>query len=178
MTSLQFDKAKWLQDSEGVWLLLKVKFPALAKKLIFEIKDKAYVAEIKEYREKRSLDSNSYFWLLAGKLASKVHIPVSTIYRQYIKDIGDNFDIVPIRNDAKSKWIKNWESHGIGWVCEELGESKLSDYTNVICYCGSSNYDSAQMSRLIELVVNDCKDQDIDVATPEELARMKEEYGS
>ena len=177
MTSLQFDHAKWLQDSEGVWILLKVKFPALAKKFISEIKDKPYVAEIKEYREKRSPDSNSYFWLLIGKLASKVHIPVSAIYRQYIKDIGDNFQIVPIRDDAKSQWIKNWESHGIGWVCEELGESKLDGYANIVCYYGSSTYDTAQMSRLIELVVNDCKDQGIDTATPEELEKMTGRWG-
>lgn len=173
---IQFDKARWTQDSDGFWLCLRVKIPAIIRQFVDSMKDKLYDAELKEHREKRSLDSNSYFWLLAGKLASKIHMPVQTIYRQYIKDIGDNFEIVPVRDDAKERWIKNWASRGIGWVCEDLGTSKLPGYTNIVCYYGSSVYDSVQMSRLIELVVNDCKDQDIETATPEELARMENEY--
>lgn len=170
---IQFDKARWAQDSEGFWLSLKVKAPALARQFAETIQDKLYDADLKIHREKRSLDSNSYFWLLCGKLASKIHIPMETIYRQYIKDIGDNFEIVPIRDDAKDQWIKNWKSRGLGWVCDELGESKLPGYTNIVCYYGSSTYDSAQMSRLIGLVVQDCKDQGIQTKTPDEIAKME-----
>nr|DAK78411.1 MAG TPA: NinB protein [Caudoviricetes sp.] len=177
MTSLQFDRAKWSQDSEGIWLSLRVKFPALAKKFMESIKDGLYVAEIKEYRKKRSLDANAYFWLLAGKFAAKVRIPVDTIYRQYIRDIGDNFEIVPVRTDAKDRWVKNWESRGLGWLCNDLETSKLDGYTNIVCYYGSSTYDTAQMSRLIDLVVQDCKDQDIETATPEQLALIKDGWG-
>ena len=177
MPKIQFDKARWTQDSEGFWLCLRVKIPALARQFVASMKkDKIYDADLKVHREKRKLDSNSYFWLLAGKLASKIHIPVQTIYRQYIKDIGDNFEIIPVREDAKKRWIKNWISRGIGWVCEDLGTSKLPGYTNIICYYGSSVYDTCQMSRLIQLVVDDCKDQDIEVATPDELAKMEAEY--
>ena len=173
---IQFDAARWAQDDKGFWLSLRVKAPALARQFTGEMKDKLYDAELKEHREKRSLDSNSYFWLLCGKLASKIHIPMETIYRQYIKDIGDNFEIVPIRDDAKEQWIKNWRARGLGWVCDELGGSKLPGYTNIVCYYGSSVYNSAQMSRLIELVVQDCQDQGIQTATPEEIAKMEAEY--
>ena len=37
---------------------------------------------------------------------------------------------------------------------------------------GSSDYDTAQMSRLIEIIVEECKTQGIETLTPEELARM------
>lgn len=173
---IQFDKARWAQDSEGFWLTLRVKSPAQARQFTAEMKEKLYDADLKIHREKRSLDSNSYFWLLCGKLASKIHISMDAIYRQYIKDIGDNFEIVPIRDDAKEQWIKNWKSRGLGWVCDELGPSKLDGYTNIICYYGSSIYDSAQMSHLIELVVQDCKDQGIEAETPEQIARMEAAY--
>jgi hypothetical protein len=169
----QFDKVKWIRDSDGMWLMLRVKKPERVIQFTDEMQDKLYDAELKPHRKKRSLDANAYFWLLASKLATKIHVPVKTIYRQYIKDIGDNFEIVPVRNDAKDTWIKNWEDRGIGWICEELGPSKIDGYTNVVCYYGSSVYDTAQMSRLIDLVVQDCKDQGIQTETPEEIEKLK-----
>jgi hypothetical protein len=177
MVSIQFDCAKWMQDSEGVWLMFRVKLPLIAKKFVAEIKERLYVAEIKEYREKRSLDANAYFWTITGKFAAKTGIPIKTIYQQYIQNIGDNFEIIPVRIDAKDRWIKNWESRGLGWVCNDLETSKLDGYTNIVCYYGSSTYDTAQMSRLIDFAVQDCKDQGIETATPEQLALIKDRRG-
>lgn len=169
---VQFDKARWTQDSEGFWLALRVKIPAAAKQFVAQLQDRLYDADLKQHRERRSLDANAYFWTLLGKLAPKLRMPVNEIYRQYIRDIGDNSVTVPIHDDAKAQWIKNWSSRGIGWVCEDLGASKIDGYSNVICYYGSSTYDTAQMSRLIELLVFDCKENDVDTATPDEIARM------
>lgn len=39
----------------------------------------------------------------------------------------------------------------------------------MILYYGSSTYDMAQMSRLINLIVEDCKAQGIETMTPYEL---------
>ena len=44
-------------------------------------------------------------------------------------------------------------------------------------YYGSSTYNTKQMSRLLDAVIADCKEQGIDVATPAELALLKEEWG-
>ena len=55
-------------------------------------------------------------------------------------------------------------------------QSKLPGCTNVILYYGSSSYDTEQMSSLIDLLVDDCKAQGIETATPDELARYKEEW--
>jgi len=181
---VKFDLAKWLQDTEGTWLCLRVKIPQIAIQFVQSMKkDKLYIAELKEHREKRSNDSNAYFWELAGKLAaaltqSKTIVSPEDIYRSYIPRIGDNSQTVPIRNDAKEQWFKAWQSHGKGWICEDLGSSKLDGYTNIICYYGSSVYDTAQMSRLINLVVQDCQDQGIETKTPEELARLESEWGA
>ncbi len=57
------------------------------------------------------------------------------------------------------------------------GDSKIEGYVNVRSYYGSSQYDTAQMSRLIDLIVQECRQQGIETATPQELARYKEEWG-
>ncbi len=128
--------------------------------------------EIKKYRKKRSLDANSYFWVLCGKLAAKLQQRKTDVYRELVREIGNNFEVLPIRNDAVETWVKIWQDRGLGWVCDIAGESKIEGFTKVCCYYGSSTYDSKQMSDLINLIVYECKEQGIQTATPDEIANM------
>ena len=171
-----FEIAKVIVDGDISYLCIGVPYRD-AKKFVGEMKPKKYVAEIKEYREKRSLDANAYAWVLIGKLSGKTGIPPEDIYRDYIRDVGDNYEVMPIRNDALERWKQIWTRNGIGWICEEIGPSKLEGYTNVRNFYGSSVYDTAQMSRLINLIVEDCKIQDIETLSERELSLMNEEWG-
>lgn len=137
---------------------------------------------ISRYKEKRSNDANAYFWTLCGKLASKTKQPKVDIYRELIRDIGDNYEILPIRNEAVDKFIENWgkDANGrkkLGWICDILGDSKHEGYTNVIAYYGSSTYDSRQMSALIDGIIFECKEQGIQTMTPDQIAKLKSLWG-
>ena len=172
-----FDKAKWMMDVDSTWLMLKVNTKH-ATTFCEEMKEgKVYEADLKEHRKKRSLDANAYCWVLLGKIANKVGLDKDDVYREMIRGVGDNYTIVPIRNDAVDKWIENWQARGTGWVCDILGESKIDGYTNVITYYGSSTYDTKQMSALINLVVQECKTLGIETATPAELSLLLEGWG-
>ena len=173
---LDFEEAKWSLDNDGTWLMIKGDRESIVQFCSDMKYGKKYQAELKEHRKKRSLDANAYAWVLLGKISAKVGVTKEEVYRHFIKDVGDNYVIVPIRNDAVEKWTENWQSKGIGWVCDILGESKLDGYTNIITYYGSSTYDSAQMSRLINLIVDECKEQGIETATPQELSLLLEEW--
>jgi len=173
---LEFNSAKWQQDDGGFWISLKVENPFEARRFLATKKDKKYVAEIKEWRERRSLDANAYFWTLAGKLSAKMGLSPEEIYRAAIRDVGDNYEVMPVRNDALERWKAIWSANGLGWICEEIGPSKLEGYTNVRNFYGSSVYDKAQMGRLIEIIVQECKLQGIETMTPAELARLMEEW--
>lgn len=131
--------------------------------------------EAKKHRNKRSLDANAYCWVLLGKLAEKMDMKSEEIYKMEIKDIGV-YEVLPIKNEAVEKFIEAWQKNGIGWPCEVIGKSKLYGYTNVRAYYGSSTYDSKQMARLIDSIVEDCKMQGIPTDTPEQIARYKEEW--
>jgi hypothetical protein len=129
--------------------------------------------KIDKYRKKRSLNANAYFWTLCGKLATKLRQDKISIYKELVKSIGDNFEVLPIKNEAVDTFIRNWQRNGAGWVCENMGDSKIQGYTNVCAYYGSSTYNSKQMSDLIDSVVFECKEQGIQVETPEQIARIK-----
>lgn len=131
---------------------------------------------IGKVKAKRSNDANRYFWELVGQLSAKINVSPEDIYRTYIKDVGGNYEIVPIREDAVDTWIQAWRSKGIGWQCDIIGESKLRGYTNVICYYGSSTYNTKQFSRLINLCIDDCKANGIEVMTESEMALMMQHY--
>jgi hypothetical protein len=54
--------------------------------------------------------------------------------------------------------------------------SKMPKCVNVVLYYGSSTYDKAQMSRLIDMVVQDCKEYDIETYDQSELDTMLEAW--
>lgn len=135
-----------------------------------EYRDKELNLKLSKYCNKRSKDSNAYFWKLCGILSAKIGIPPKDIYRILIREVGGNYEITPIENEAVEMWVQIWESRGLGWVCDVIGESKFDGYTNVINYFGSSEYDTKQMNRLLELIIQECKNQGINTATPSELS--------
>lgn len=148
---------------------------------IRELKDitangKALMAEIKQYRVKRSLDANAYMWVLADKIAVAIKSTKEEVYRKAIKDVG-KFTVVPIIDNDVDNWIKDWERDGLGWFCEIMGESKLEGYTNIISYHGSSSYNTKRMSRLIDWIVEEAKELGIETMTDNQLRQMKNEWG-
>ena len=129
-----------------------------------------------KHREKRSRDANAFAWVLIHKLAAKLHEPPEDIYRAMIRQLGGVSEIVSARKDAVAKLVEGWSRNGLGWFAEVI-ELPAKPYNNVVLYYGSSVYDSEQMGRLIEAIVQECKAQNIDTATPAERALLLEKWG-
>lgn len=141
-------------------------------------KEKKY--EIKEHKEKRSLDANGYCWVLCKKIADKLHITKEEVYRKNIKEMG-KYEILPIRNEAVETFINAWTGKGIGWICESLSKSKFDGFTNLIAYYGSSVYDSKEMALLLDSIIQEAQALDIETLTPDEISNLKnleEIYGN
>lgn len=138
---------------------------------IEQLKDKTVEIILKLFRKKRSLDANSYYWVLVDKLASKLKIAKVDIYRNHIREVGGNCEIFCAKDNAVGMLIKGWKHNGIGWVADTM-PSKLPGCTNVILYTGSSEYNTEQMSRLINLAVQDCQAVGIDTKTPDEIDNL------
>lgn len=145
--------------------------------LVDEMRDKDKLSiEVKPYRERRSLDANAYAWVLMDRLSEKLHKSKTEIYREYIKDIGGVSETVCVRNSAVERLCEGWAKNGIGWQTETF-ESKISGCTNVVLYYGSSTFTTAQMSALLDLIIQDCHEQGIVTDTPNEIASMKALWG-
>ena len=157
-----------------ITLELNERIPAL--KMIDELHDEKLTIKIGKFKNKRSLDANAYCWTLISKLAEKLNIPKTDIYRQAIKEIGGNSDTVCIQDKAVASLRDGWERNGIGWQTDTI-PSKMDGCTNVILYYGSSTYDTAQMSRLINNIVEECRLQGIETKSKEELDSLLSQWG-
>lgn len=147
------------------------------KLMVDELRDREKLTiEVKPYRARRSLDANAYCWVLIDRLAEKLCESKEVIYRQYITHIGGNSEIVCVKNHAVERLCSGWQRNGLGWQTETF-DSKISGCTNVVLYYGSSVYDSAQMARLLDLIIQDCKELGIPTETPDEIAKLKAMWG-
>lgn len=136
-------------------------------------KDREQLFEIKEYKKKRSLNANSYCWVLLQKLADKLNTTKEELYRKYIKEKGI-FRTITIDNQAVSTFIHLWEEKGLGWICEVLSENDTT--TDLIAYYGTSSYNTSQMAHYVDYIVEECKLQGIEILTQEELESLKENW--
>jgi len=140
------------------------------------LKDDQVNIEIKKYRKGRSLDANSYCWILIDKIAEALSIDKETVYKDAIRSIGGVSETVCVQEKAADSLCRAWGHNGIGWQAERF-ESKINGCVNIILYYGSSVYDTKQMSALIEHLVFEAKELGIETDTPEAIAKYADEWG-
>lgn len=163
---------------EGGWLMFRPQKEDLGKAMAIVRKhqDRIYELTVKEYRRKRSLDANAYAWVLIHKLAKAMGLTPEEVYLQQIPNVGDNVTPLCVREKDVDRVKRAWQNNGLGWPVKDLGPSQVRGCRNLMAYHGSSTYDTAQMSRLIDNLVQDCKALDIETLSEDKLALLKEEW--
>ena len=138
-------------------------------------KDLDIIAKV--HREKRSNDANAYFHVLVNKLARVINISdeemkirMNLQYGTIAKKDGTFCGVkVPKNTDIQSfypyaKWIGEVEEAG-----------KMFD--KYLFYKRTSELDNAEMSKLIDGVVQECHEQGIETLPPAEIKALKEAWG-
>lgn len=129
-----------------------------------------------KHREKRSLDSNAYFHALCDKLRQVMGISMAECKNHLIAAYGQ----VEYINDKQAVIKTNIEP----------SQMYTQEYLHVWCikadpegafwyrvYRGSHTYNTAEMAKLIDGTVQECKAVGIETATPEEIRMMNERWG-
>ena len=127
-------------------------------------KDKKF--EIKEKRAKRSLSQNSYAWELITKIGNVLRKSKEEVYLQMLKDYGQS-EIVSILSSIEPKgYFKYYEKIGTGIVNNK-------EFSHYKIFKGSSEFDSKEMTILIDGIIQECKQLGIETLTPDEIAKLK-----
>ena len=145
--------------------------------------DKDAVWDIEPHKERkgRSLNANSYFHVLVQKLAQAQQPPVSLAKckNMMIAAYGQ-----PEYIDGQQAIIKSNVPQEKMQEIEYLHTAlvKISEENGTECYFyriyrGTHTYNTIEMQKLIEGVVQECKDAGIETATPAEIAKMIDVWG-
>lgn len=140
-----------------------------------KLKDADVDVEIKKHRKHRSNNANDYCWVLCSLIAKrlsdeKVKHTKNDVYRNAIREIGVYVDYEGL-TIQKAKTLRTaWGKMGIGWVTEQVDYSQDGEKVTVRCYYGSSQYNTKQMSRLLDCLIEDCRSLGIPTETPNQIA--------
>lgn len=128
--------------------------------------------EVKKFRQKRSLDANAYCWVLMTKIAEVVDSSKDEVYEEMLQKYGyvyqddEGYIAVTVKAEVDMSKIQgHWKFLKTNGV-----------FSSYLMIKGSSEYDSAEMAKFIDRIIEEAKDLGIETLPPEELERMKAEW--
>ena len=126
--------------------------------------------KIDKYREKRSLNANSYAWALLTEIGNVLRQSKEDVYFAMLKEYGQSELISVKAHIPIGEYVK---------YCEEAGESTLNGklFKHYKVYKGSSEFDKREMAIFIDGIVQEAKELGIDTRTPDEIAKLKSLWG-
>ena len=138
-----------------------------------DIKNKTLSIEAKAYRQKRSLDSNAYAWVLLQKMAEKIHSTKEDCYLYCLQRYSRVFTHIIVKEEAIELTKQIWKTF------VDLGEINVNGTRGhqLQVYFGSSTFNTEEMSVFLNGIVSECKELGIETMTPEDIERMNALWG-
>mgnify|MGYP000002727072 FL=1 len=162
---------------DGCGIILTFEVDASASGQIESMKqDELLRIKAVKYRQKRSLDANAYAWVLMTKIANHPDISSSKeeVYEQMLQkygsiyeDDGGHITITVKKTVDMTKVSGHWK------FIKDNGT-----FASYLMIKGSSEYNTAEMAHFIDHIVEEAQELGIETATPDELERMKQEWGA
>ena len=137
--------------------------------------DRSKLFDLKEHKERRSLNANAYFHVLCDRLRQYYGVTMSRQKNELISAYGQfeyiNEQIVYIKTQIPPERMAEQEHLHCQYV-------KTVEGCHFYRVCrGSHTYNTAEMARLIDGTVEECKAAGIETLPPRELERIKQAWG-
>lgn len=122
------------------------------------------VYDIVPHKEKRSLNANALLWACIGEIANKMHMDNWSVYLDLLKHYGQ-YTYVLCKPHAVEKMKEIWRE------TEEIGEVDVNGQKSVqlLCYYGSSTYNTKEFSRLLDGVIQEMKNIGLEPPPSEQM---------
>lgn len=142
------------------------------------LEDKLLDIDMKVHREKRSKDANALLWACIGEITNALQAEERyektdkwEVYLKLLKRYG-KFTYIVVKPEAVEAVKKQWRE------TEVVGEIDIHGTSGVqmLCYYGSSTYDSAEMSRLIDGTVSEMEQMGLQKPASSDIRRAMEEW--
>lgn len=176
-------------ETTGTLEEINIDYKTNKPKISFLINDRSKLPSIEELKgiklkiiakkdiKERSSNANKYFWKLLQELCELAEINTIKEYKRRVKELGI-FRRFRIEKDNVNTFEKMWSTQGIAWFSEIFDTEIIGniEFKIINAYYGSSSFNSKQMSRLINDLVEDCKIYGIETKTPAEIESLLESW--
>lgn len=164
-TALDFESGKYR-------LTFEVNEQSALDKGYDEIKDceKLSIKAVK-FRHRRSLDANRMLWACLGEIAAELKLDAWDVYLKMLKRYG-KFTYIAVKENAVDAVKVQWRE------TEVIGETTVNGKKAIqmLCYFGSSTYDTKEFSALLEGVISEMKEMGLQPPMSEEVKQAMERY--
>lgn len=122
---------------------------------------------VRKWTKRRSLDANAYLWALITKIADALRESKEDIYFDCLKAYGQG-GAVSVEQKYVEDFCRTYKYH------EKLGETELNGKTfeHFRFWVGSSEYNTHEMSILIDGVVKEAKNLGIETMDEADLKSL------
>ena len=135
--------------------------------------------EIKPYHKARTNRQNSYYWVLVSKVADKMRMSKIEVHNRMLRDYGQPYiadgEVVyamfPDTEETEKKLLREEFYHVAPTTNVRTGNQH--DYRAYRILRGSSSYNTAEMTVLLDGLIQEAKQLEIETLPPEELERMR-----
>lgn len=133
--------------------------------------------EAKKHIKKRTINANNYFWKLLQELCELAEMDTIEEYKRRVKELGI-FRRFKIEKDNINTFKRMWSAQGVAWFCEISDTEYIGDteFKIINAYYGSSSFNSKQMARLIDAVIQDCKVYGVETKSQLEIDSLLESW--
>lgn len=128
--------------------------------------DREKLFDITEHREKRSRDANALLWACLGEIAGALRSDKWTVYLQMLKRYG-KYTYICVKPKVVEAVKRQWRES------EEIGRVNINgqEAVQMLCYFGSSTYDSKEFSILLDGVISEMKEMGLETPADKEMKR-------
>ena len=139
------------------------------KYLLEQEDDKLF--DVKEHKDKRSNNANRLLWACLGRIAKALKTDSWSVYMQMLKRYG-TFTYICVKPSAVEGVKRQWRE------CEEIGELTIKGKKAVqlLCYYGSSTYNTQEFSEFLESVMSEMEEMNIPTPREEEIERALKQW--
>lgn len=128
--------------------------------------------DFEKHSKRRTLTANAYYWVLLGKLARKFEVSNAFLHNFLLRRDGvfaetDMVVQIPDTDEAAKKTDES-EAYHLKPTSKTMGDFRL-----YLILKGSHEMTMPEFAKLLNGLIEDCKDNGIETMTPDELSKLK-----
>lgn len=143
----------------------------IAAEELERMQDQDLRVKVVRYRKKRSLSANALFWHCIGEISKAMQVDKWDIYLQMLKEYG-KYTYICVRPEMVDAVRSQWRESMIWNSVDVNGEEAVQ----MLCFFGSSSYNSKEMSVLIDGTIETMKELGLDTPMSQDIRVALEQW--